>query len=69
MSRDMVCDAEVVELSDAEGAAAFDQLARREMGISGNEFLRRWDGGEWTDEDFDKVNGLVDVWMGLPLVR
>jgi hypothetical protein len=63
------CDVEIVELSGDEAADAFDQLARREMGISGAEFLRRWDVGEWTDEDFDDVHGLVDVWMGLPLVR
>lgn len=70
MTRDTApCDVEIVELSDAEASAAFDQLAQREMGISGDEFLGRWDSGEWTDADFDDVPGLVEVWMGLPLVR
>ena len=70
MTRDTAaCDVEIVELSDAEASTAFDQLAQREMGISGDEFLRRWDSGEWTDKDFDDVPGLVEVWMGLPLVR
>jgi len=35
----------------------------------GEEFLRRWDAGEWVDIDLDKVPGLVDVSMAIPLVR
>lgn len=70
VSHDLVSSGiDVAELSDTEATEAFDQLARREMGMSGEEFLRRWDAGEWSDKDFDDVRGLVDVWMGLPLVR
>jgi hypothetical protein len=58
-----------VDMSDEEAAAAFDRVTRREMGISGEEFLRRWDAGEWTDVEMDDVPGLTDVWMMLPLVR
>jgi hypothetical protein len=69
VSDSTVCDVEIVELSEAEAADAFDQVAHREMGISGAEFLRRWDAGEWTEKDLDDVDGLVEVWMSLPLVR
>lgn len=69
MSQDTTCDVEIVELSGEEAAESFDQVARREMGIGGDEFLRRWNAGEWTDRDFDDVPGLVDVWMALPLVQ
>ncbi|WP_018684694.1 hypothetical protein [Actinokineospora enzanensis] len=60
---------EIVELSAAEAAEAFDALARRAMGLSGAEFLARWDSGEWADRDLDEVPGLVDVWMSLPMLR
>ncbi|MGH3688148.1 MAG: hypothetical protein ACRDRE_10155 [Pseudonocardiaceae bacterium] len=39
---------EIVELGQQEAEEASDAVARREMGISGPEFLRRWvepDGG------------------------
>jgi len=69
MSRETTCDVEVEHLTAAESASAFDALARREMGISGEEFLRRWDAGEWYGVDPDDVPGLVDVSMALVLVR
>ncbi len=37
-----------VGLSDEEAHAAFDQHARRELGISGEEFRHRWDAGEFS---------------------
>jgi hypothetical protein len=33
--------------SDAEGNRLFDYQARQQLGISGEEFLRRWDAGEY----------------------
>jgi hypothetical protein len=33
-------------LDAAEGRAFFDQQAHAQLGISGDEFLRRWDAGE-----------------------
>lgn len=36
-------------LTDEEARAAFDAEARRVMGISGKEFLRRHDAGEFKD--------------------
>ncbi len=69
MSRETACDVEVQHLTDSESAAAFHAPAMREMGISGVEFLRRWDAGEWNGVDPDDVPGLVDVSMALVLVR
>lgn len=36
---------EIVVLSQQEAEEVFDAIARREMNISGTEFLRRWDAG------------------------
>lgn len=69
MAIDKTDRVEVVELSEAEGVELFDRVTRREMGISGEEFLRRWDAGEWEGVDLDSVDGLVDVWMMLPCAR
>jgi hypothetical protein len=40
-------------LTPEEGREQFDRAARRRMGISGDEFIRRWDAGEY-DEIADK---------------
>ena len=36
------CD--VVELTEEEGRKFFDEVTRAELGMSGEEFLRRYDG-------------------------
>lgn len=55
---------------DRSGAAdLFDSIARHEMGISGTEFLERWDRGDFTNVDWDDVQGLVETAMAVPLVR
>jgi hypothetical protein len=69
VTSDAATDVEIVAMTESEAAEAFGRLAKREMRISGDEFLRRWDAGEWDDLDLDEVPGLVDVWMALPLVR
>lgn len=33
--------------TEEEGLVIFDEQARKELGISGEEFLRRWDAGEY----------------------
>jgi hypothetical protein len=57
-------------LTEEEAKDLFDQEALYSLGISGEEFLRRYDAGEYRDEtDMDvyhKVNRLV---MMLPFVR
>lgn len=35
--------------SPAEGRELFDRQARRLLGLSGEEFLRKWDAGEYRD--------------------
>lgn len=37
----------VQELTPEEGHQLFDRAARRRLGISGAEFIRRWDAGEY----------------------
>ncbi|MDQ3695923.1 MAG: hypothetical protein M3464_20230 [Chloroflexota bacterium] len=37
----------VFKLNREEGRVEFDRQARMELGISGEEFLRRWDNGEY----------------------
>lgn len=69
MSSITACEAELVELAGDDAAELFDDVARHHLGISGDEFLRRLDAGEWNDVDMDAVPGLIDVWMALPFVR
>ncbi|OMC44726.1 hypothetical protein A5742_27530 [Mycolicibacterium fortuitum] len=60
---------EIHELTDDEADALYDRMARKHMGISGQEFLRRWDAGEWEGVDPDSVPGLVQLWIAMPLGR
>lgn len=39
------------ELSPEEGRKMFDCAARRKLGISGEEFICRWDAGYYDDPD------------------
>ena len=54
-------------LTPEEAREAFDRIARRELGMSGEEFLRRWDAGEFRDDPEERP-GLEEVVMLLPLV-
>jgi hypothetical protein len=47
-------------LTDEEAKAYFDESAREMLGMSGEEFIRRWNAGEWdgiadTPEHWDKL--------------
>lgn len=59
-------DYEVREASREEGRILFDKNARRIFGISGVEWLRRYDAGELADADHTKV---VSVAMLIPFAR
>ncbi|MDC8970841.1 hypothetical protein [Mycobacterium marinum] len=59
----------VVAMSSDESDAMFDRIARKNMGISGVDFLRRWDAGEFAGTDWDSVEGLREVAMAIPLAR
>lgn len=56
----------ILELDSDEAAEMFSDLCQRYLGISGPEFLRRWDAGEYSgcvDDD------LIEVWKVMGLVR
>lgn len=56
------------ELNEAESAELFDSICRREMNMSGANFLQRYEAGEYENVDVDSVPGLVDVLTALALV-
>lgn len=62
-------DVQVEEMSEQEAADVFDGICRRELALSGTEFLRRWDAGEYEGVDVDDVDGLPDVVAAIYLVR
>jgi hypothetical protein len=63
-------ETEVRWLSDAEACAEFDGQARKWLGMSGDEFLRRWDEGEYRDTFDDEEHwGVLAVASLMPLVR
>ena len=64
-------DGQVRELSREEGRKLFDRQAHRYLGISGDEFLARWDTGEYGDPDDRAKNppGVMEMAMLLPFVR
>lgn len=60
-------------LDEAAGVALFDRQARRLLGISGVEFLRRWDAGEFRHEEDSPegrggtLGGAAPLWPAQPL--
>lgn len=59
-------DTDLMEISDEEARAVFDQEARRLLNVSGDEFERRWHAGEYKDCTDPKVTQvamlLPDAW-------
>lgn len=56
--------------SDEEAWELFDEDARHQLGISGEEFLRRWDNGEYRSIHDDREGRKVlRVAMMLPFAR
>jgi hypothetical protein len=53
--------------SAEEAQMIFDEAAQTHLGVSGEEFLRRWDAGEFAD-DPDRPE-VIDIAMLIPLVR
>ncbi len=63
---------EVRFLEDDEAREFFDAQARRLMGMSGDEFIRRYDDGQFNDEldqDDPRRPGLAQLVMLLPFGR
>jgi hypothetical protein len=65
--RDAACG--VVQLSESEAVTLFDKIAMQHMHMSGEEFLKRWDAGEYEGRDWDSIPGLAEVAMVLPFAR
>lgn len=59
-------EVEVVELSRQEGKAMLDRAARQDLGISADEFLAKWDAGEYEDADDPAVTRVA---MLIPFAR
>ena len=61
---------EIREIADEEAQRIFDRNARKYLGMSGDEFLRKWDAGEI--EDPDQTHNVRQVLMtpllGRPIV-
>lgn len=57
---------EVVEATADEGRALFDRAARDGLGVTGVEFLARYDRGYYDDTDDPAVAGVV---MLIPFAR
>ncbi len=54
-------------MTPEKGREMFEQGARRRLRMSGDEFIRRWDAGEFDGEP-ERLD-VMDVAMLLPLVR
>jgi hypothetical protein len=54
-------------MTDSEAWDIFDRTARRRLGMTGEEFLAKWDAGEFPDPD--EQDGVMTVAMLIPLVR
>lgn len=59
----------IKELTPDEAWDLFDRQARAWLGISGEEFLRRFDSGEITDEQLDYDSDVAILAMTIPYVR
>jgi hypothetical protein len=69
MANQAAYDVEVSEMSEQDAAEVFDGIARRELGISGSEFLARWDAGDYQTTDRDDLDGLSEVVAAMSLIR
>ncbi len=58
-------DSHIQELTREEGRQLLDARAQHYLGISGEEFLRRWEQGQYRGEDRPEVLRVV---MALPFV-
>lgn len=55
-------------LTDEEGRALFDETARHLLGISGEEFARRYDAGYYDDKP-DMHEEVIELHLMLPFFR
>ncbi|SHY10959.1 hypothetical protein [Mycobacteroides abscessus] len=57
---------EIVELDDFQAREMFDHVCRSQIGLSGAEFIERYQSGEYDDVDPDSIEGLPTVLCILP---
>jgi hypothetical protein len=64
-------EAQVVELSPKEGREFFDREAQRLLGISGQEFVSRYEAGELGADDSSvlQLAMLLPFWQAAPQTR
>jgi hypothetical protein len=60
-------DGHVRELTDEQSWELFDRAARHYLDLSGEEFLARWESGQYGDPDAEP--GVMSVVMLLPFAR
>lgn len=61
---------EVVFVSPEEGRRMFDEVAREWAGMNGDEFIRRYEAGEYADMVESEDNRyVVDLVLMIPLAR
>ena len=60
----------LIQLTPEESRAFFDEKCRRELGMSGTEFLRRYDAGEFDGIEEDEFGRkVIRVEMSIPFAR
>ena len=65
-TRQSCAEVEVVEATREEGRAILDRATREVLNISGDDFLARWDAGEYQDSDDP---ALTRIAMLIPFAR
>ena len=63
---ELAAEVEVAEATREEGRAMLDRAAHEVLNISGNQFLARWDNGEYRDTDDPAIARLA---MLIPFAR
>ena len=59
----------VIIITPAQARRIFDRQARRDFKMSGDEFIRRWDAGEFGDPDDPYRPDLWDLVWQVPYAR
>lgn len=62
-------DVEIHHVDEREATDLFDAICRHELGMTGVEFLERWDAGQYRGVDVDEVDGLGEVVASISLIR
>lgn len=67
---DPVADPEVVYVSPEAGRRMFDEAAREWVGMSGEEFIRHWEAGEYADlVESEDNRHIIDLVLLIPFAR